>query len=184
MYRSFVVSWALVTVVALGGCASTKGLSEMEADHALVLGYIDMDEAPASRLTAFSLRQVMPKSDKPFWHMRTHDGVFYLENLPFGSYQLNQFGGPGGFLSNVSFYWFDFPRQNEGFRITKPGVYYAGSFKYKKAGTFFRPKFELQTVNSPGEREAIEKILEYSKNTKWEAQLRRRLAQLSGSAQK
>jgi hypothetical protein len=173
-----------LAVSLLTGCAGTKGLSEMDGANALVFGYIDMAEAPAKELTAFSLRQVLPNTDKPFWHMRTHEGVFYLENLPLGSYQLSRFGGPGGMLSSASFYWFDFPRQSEGFRVAKPGIHYLGSFKYKKAGSFFNPKFDIEPLKTPGEREAIEKILEYSKNTKWDAQLRVRLAQLGAGGKK
>lgn len=176
--------FGLVLLLSYGCAGSSKALKEVDGASALVFGYIDMDEAPATELTAFSLRQVLPKTDKPFWHMRTHEGVFYIENLPQGSYQMNQFGGPGGMFSSASFYWFNFPRQSDGFRISKPGLYYLGSFKYKKAGSMFNPKFDIEPLKSPGEREAIEKILQFSKSTKWEAQLQGRLNQLGAGRKK
>ena len=170
-----------LVALALGGCGGSKMMDEMESHNSMVFGYIDMSDSPASELAAFSLRQVAPKTDKPYWNMRVHEGVFYLENVTPGSYQLNQFGGPGGFFSSASFYWFNFPRQSEGFRIRKPGIYYLGAFKYKKAGSFWNPKFDIEPVKSPSEREVIEKILEFSKDTKWEGQLRSRASVLARS---
>ena len=171
-------------LLLLYGCASDKALTEGTGQGSLVFGYMDMDESPAKELTAFSLRQVLPKTDKPYLHMRTHEGVFYVENVAPASYQMNQFGGPGGMFSSASFYWFNFPRQGEGFRVSKPGLYYLGSYKYKKAGSFFNPKFDIESVKTPDERAVIEKILPFSKGTKWEGRLRERLDQLSGSRKK
>ncbi len=171
-------------LLLLHGCASNKSLEEAEGPGSLVFGYMDMDESPAKELTAFSLRQVLPKTDKPYLHMRTHEGVFYIENVAPASYQMSQFGGPGGMLSSASFYWFNFPRQGEGFRIGKPGLYYLGSYKYKKAGSFFNPKFDIESTKTPDERNVIEKILPFSKGTKWEGQLRERLNQLGSGRKK
>ncbi len=179
--RRVVVILGLVAVL-LSGCSSHRALTEQldPSKSSLVFGYIDMDNSPATKLSAFSLKQVLPKTDKPYWNMRTYEGVFYLENMTPGSYQFYQFGGPGGFFSSASFYWFNFPTQADGFRISKPDLYYLGSFQYKKAGSFFNPKFDIEPVESPGEREAIEKILQYSEGTRWEALLRKRLEQLGG----
>jgi len=179
--RKLVFCWVLIL---LHGCASNKSLEEAISPGSLVFGYMDMGEAPATELTAFSLRQVLPKTDKPFLHMRTHEGVFYIENVAPGSYQMSQFGGPGGMFSSASFYWFNFPRQSDGFRVSKPGLYYLGSYKYKKAGSIFNPKFDVESIKTPDEREAIEKILPFSKGTKWEGQLRERVNQLGAGRKK
>lgn len=173
-------------VMLISGCSSHRALTEQidPSKSSLVFGYIDMDSSPATKLTAFSLKQVLPKTDEPYWNMRTYEGVFYLENMIPGSYQFYQFGGPGGFFSSASFYWFNFPSQTDGFRINKPALYYIGSFKYKKAGSFFNEKFDIVPIESPGEREAIEKILQYSAGTGWEVLLRKRLQQLGGGKSK
>jgi len=175
--------WIILMVLFLfNGCAHRQ-MTELNEANSLVFGYIDMDDSPAKELEAFTLKQVLPKTDKPYWNMRTYEGVFYMENMPNGSYQLNQFGGPGGFFSSASYYWFNFPTQADGFRVTKPGLYYLGSFKYKKAGSFWNPKFDIEPIESPGEREAIEKILQYSKGTGWEGMLLKRYQKLGGKKQ-
>jgi len=179
MHRTWIMAGLLVLLL-LSGCSAHRAMSELDKANSLVFGYMDMEDSPAKELTAFSLKQVLPKTDKPYWNMRTYEGVFYLENMPPGSYQVNQFGGPGGFFSSASFYWFNFPTQSEGFRISNPGIYYLGSFKCKKAGSFFNPKFDVEPIKSPGERESIEKILQYSTGTKWENLLQNRLEQLGG----
>jgi len=178
--RRVVMILGLVAVL-ISGCSSHRAMTDrMDASKSLVFGYIDMDDSPAKELTAFTLKQVLPKTDAPYFNMRTFEGVFYVENLPPGSYQFYRFGGPGGFFSSASFYWFNFPTQTEGVRISRSTLQYLGSFKYKKTGSFFNEKFDIEPIQSPGEREAIEKILQYSSGTQWEALLLKRLDQLGG----
>lgn len=170
---------ALLLAVLLAGCGGlSKKVDEMEDPNtAFVFGYMDMDEAP-THLAHFWLRQGGPKADKKCCTMRINDGMFYREGIKPAPYQFEEFGGPGGMFSNVSYWTFSFPRQTDGFRIDRPGVYYVGSYKYKKAGTFWNPKFDVETTKKPGEKELLEKILPYTAGTKWEARLRARLKEL------
>jgi hypothetical protein len=157
-------------------------------DSSFVFGYIDMEDSP-THLKNFSVRQVLPKKQRSKWNFRTYDGAFYMENVPPGSYQLANFGGPGGLSiggcvitggrGGVSYYTFVFPRQSGGFRLEKPGIYFIGSYKYKETGDFFDTKFDVEEIKSPTEREVLEKILPYCKGTGWEKRLQERLEELS-----
>lgn len=176
MFRRMIAIALLVSATALGGCASNKAVNEMQDNNvSFVYGYIDMAEAP-SMLGHFQLRKVKPKTDEPYWNIRTHDGVFYMENVPPGSYQISRFGGPGGFFSSASYYYYDFPRQSGGFRIDKPGVYFIGSYKYVDAGSWFNRKFDIEKIDSPSPQEVLERIMPFVTGTKWETRLRANLA--------
>ena len=73
-------------------------------------------------------------------------GLFYHTLLPASSYQLSSFYGSGFFAGENRY---NFPRQgNEtALRITKPGIYFLGSYKYKyrkvKTGIFEQDKFAM-----------------------------------------
>ena len=62
-------------------------------------------------------------------------------------------------------YEYKFPRQGRNetaIRITKPGVYYLGSYKYvqvKKKSMFKRGKFSIERVSEPAEAELLRRIL-------------------------
>lgn len=162
-------------VLALGACAGTTPITKADMekpDASLVCGYLDMSDAP-SQLEYFTVKQVLPKSDKPYWIFGVRDGVFCHLALPPGSYQLSEFGGTSGlhlgFITlGGSDYKFIFPAQASGFRVPKPGVHFIGSFKYKKTGTFFNRKFDIERVNAPSESEVFAKVRERVQGTKWE----------------
>lgn len=166
--------------LALGGCGGgQKQLEEMEANNtAFVFGYVDMEEAPTS-LEHFQVRQVKPKVKKPYWSYRTHEGIFYMENVPVGSHQFSRIGGPGGFFSSANYYYFNFPRQTGGFKVDKPGVYFLGAFKFVKSGSIFNRKYDIQKTDKPLSGELLAKIMPFAKGTKWEAEIRSTLAGLA-----
>ncbi len=170
-------------IFGIGGCGGSKMVSEVSSPKAsLVFGYLDMDEAP-SKLDWVDMKQVHPKIDKPYYHMRLDKGLFYFENVPSGSFQLSGFGGNGGFFSNA-FYKYDIPSQtseNARLIIKNPGIYYMGTFKFKKVktGFFEKKKFDLEMVNSPGEKELLRQLLPYTEGTQWEKHIQKRLKVLS-----
>jgi len=88
------------------------------------------------------MQQVAPPRETPYWSMSGKKGLFYHTLLPAGSYQLSSFYGSGFFAGENRY---NFPRQgNEtALRITKPGIYFLGSYKYRKVktGILFKKKF-------------------------------------------
>jgi hypothetical protein len=68
-------------------------------------------------------------------------------------------------------------------RISKPGIYFLGSYKYKqvKSGMFSQAKFTIEKINKPTEAELLKRILDESsdiKDSAWGNKIRARLAQL------
>lgn len=173
----------VMLVALLSSCGGNLMMKDdtNPAKNTLVFGYIDMDDAPV-KLGWFNIRQVLPKTDKPFWNLAVDDGMFYHSFFTEGSYQVDAFGGHSGW-KNAN-YTFSFPRQNADtgrFKITKPGLYYIGSFKYKevKTGWFEQGKFDIEAVNSPSERELLERLLQTAESKPWQDRIRKRIQELS-----
>ncbi len=174
----------IVVAFALGGCADQRLIREDKDDLAsasLVFGYVDMEDAPTN-LDWFSIRQVLPKTDQPYWNAAIDEGMFWGSHFKPGAYQMNSFGGFSRWR-NTNFS-FELPQQYaENFRFkidNKPGIYFMGSYKYKdvKTGFFEQGKFDFVAVKSPTERELLERLLKFTDSKTWEARIRKRLQEL------
>jgi len=172
-----------MTLGVLAGCATGgHGRSIDDPSNSLVFGYVDMSDAPTSVSWA-TIMQVAPAVDKPYWGTDVRDGLFYTSYLPPGSYKLSALGGSGFFKGE---HQYNFPKQGGGqttVRIEKPGIYYLGSYKYKKVSTglFEASKFAIERVNTPSEAQLLKRILDKDSEVKgstWEPKIRARLAQL------
>jgi len=171
--------WLLLCLALLQGC-SAHMRNPKESNASLVYGFIDMDEAPTD-LDYATVRQYKPKpvDDKPYWHAAGVDGMFWYDQLVPGSYQLVSFGG-SSWWRNASYNYNmpDFQKNETALVIKQPGLFYLGAYKYKDAGSFFNPKFEMEKVTSPSEKELLTKLLPYSTGTQWEALIKKRLGAL------
>ena len=151
-----------------------------EPNLSIVFGYIDMDEAP-TKLKRVSMKKVRPRTPKPFYNFWVKKGMFYRASVPLGSYKFSSFGGFSG-LRNAD-YTFNFPSQGRGEMdpiVDKQGVYFVGSYKYKKVTTgFFRPnQFDIMRIDGPSEKELLVRLLEYAKHPEWARLIRSRLKEL------
>jgi hypothetical protein len=170
----------LVVLALLAGCGSSGPKRDInDPTNSLVFGYIDMSDAPTG-VSYATLMQVAPPTNAPYWGLGVSKGLFYNSYLPPGSYQLSRFGG-SGFLAGEHRY--DFPRQGNqtALRIATPGIYYLGSFKYKKVrtGVFEQGKFTIEKTDKPTEAELLKRILDESPEiakSAWGAKIRARLA--------
>jgi hypothetical protein len=173
---------ALIALALLTACSSGgHGRSVDDPSNSLVFGFIDMGDAP-TKISGASIMQVAPPTDKPYWGMDVRNGLLYTYYLPPGSYQLASISGSSFWRGD---YRYNFPRQGneQAVRISKPGIYFLGSYKYKgvKTGFFEGGKFDIERVSSPSEAELLRRILEEDKEIKgsaWEAKIRQRLSQL------
>ena len=177
--------WIVPALIALGLIAACggggHGRSVDDPSNSLVFGYIDMGDAP-TKVSGASIMQVAPPTDKPYWGMDVRNGLLYSYYLPPGSYQLASISGSSFWRGD---YRYSFPRQGneQAVRISKPGIYFLGSYKYKgvKTGFFEGGKFDIERVKTPTEAELLRRILEEDKEIKgsaWEAKIRQRLSQL------
>lgn len=177
------ISTVFALLLLLTACASGgHGRSIDDPSNSLVFGYVDMSEAPTSVSWA-SIQQMAPPTEKPYCGTDVRDGLFYTSYLPPGSYKLSALGGSGFFKGE---HQYNFPKQGAGdtaVRIQKPGIYFLGSYKYKKVktGFFEQGKFNIERVNTPTEAELLKRILDNDseiRNSAWAEKIRARLAQL------
>ncbi len=179
--------WFLILMTAaLAGCADKRMIRDNDKDldkASLVFGYVDMSDAPVGGLGWVSLRQVLPKTDKPYWHAAIDDGMFWGSHFTEGAYQFDSFGGFSRWR-NANF-TFELPRQYaEQLRFKldgRPGIHFLGSYKYVdvKTGFFEQGRFDFVPAKSPTERELLERLLKFTDSKTWEARIRQRIAELS-----
>ena len=156
----------LLLVAGVAGCASTPPpVDPNDESLSLVYGYFDMSDAP-SKLEWVSLKKYGSTKKGGEWYgMAVREGVFLHIGISPGSYQVDSFGGMGGIpvLSSRQFEY-DFGgkgRNTTAIRIQSPGAYFLGSHKFEDhSGGLFKPDmFDMKPVNTPGEREVLERVI-------------------------
>lgn len=143
----------------------------------LVYGYLDDSAAPFNFRWG-QLHQVLPRTDEPFHDIKLNkQGLFYLENLPVGSYSIESLGGPEGFFSDTSWTWrFPNPSQYPEFKLSelrasKPGLHFMGAYKIyesKKGGFFSVTEYSSAAVEKPSELEILQQLREKTRDSKWD----------------
>jgi hypothetical protein len=184
-YRSVlrVGATAFAAALLLTGCASgPPGRDVNDPTSSLVFGFVDMEEAPTD-VEWVSLKQVATATDtEGYWRLGVEDGLAFNQYLPVGSYQMAKFGGSDFGSGEVEYNFPSYGKNETAVRITRPGVYFLGSYKYVKVktGFFEAGKFDFKRVDAPAERELLERLLKSKeiKGTQWVARINARLAQL------
>ncbi len=185
--------YLLVIILALStsGCliywTKTGNAEEPVANSILAYGYFDDSDAPF-KFRWGQLRQMLPRTDEPFHEIKLNkNGLFYLENLPVGSYTVDSLGGPVGGLSKSYWRWhFPDPAQHPEFKLTelranKPGIYFMGAYKVyesKKGGLFSVSEYSSAPISKPSELEILEQLHEKTQNSKWDHLVMARIAEL------
>ncbi len=173
----------VAALLVLAGCASLELPEQENAQQSLVVGYLDMSDAPAS-LGWIQAKQLRPQTDAPYFSFAVNNGLFYNSYMEPGVYKLNKFGGQGGIFGGTR-YEFQFPAQGKGlldFELKTPGVHYIGAFKYVtvKTGFFEQGKFDIAPADKPTEQEALSRVLKHAGSTKWHDLIMQRLNQIGG----
>ncbi|HEY6094247.1 MAG TPA: hypothetical protein VIU93_04765 [Gallionellaceae bacterium] len=191
-----VLKYFLVVILTLStsGCLlywTKTGDAEEPVDNSiLAYGYFDDSEAPFNFRWG-QLRQMLPRTDEPFHDVKLNKkGLFYLENLPVGSYTIESLGGPVGGLSSAYWRWhFPDTSTHPEFKLTelragKPGIYFMGAYKVyesKKGGLFSVSEYASAPVSKPSELEILQQLHEKTQNTKWDRLVMARIAELKKS---
>jgi hypothetical protein len=119
-----------------------------------------------------SLSRVLPKNpDGSFYIYGCHMyyGSFMQGNLTPGSYafyRISKNGQP-----------YDIGAGSDGFRLTEPGIFYAGTYEISTKG-HLPGHFELDRAISPTEAEVIRDLMHLVAGTPWEEELKARLKKL------
>lgn len=169
-------SLALLAALALASCSAPppKFGKLDEPNLSLVFGHIDMEEAP-SKLKWVELKMVRPVVEKPYYYFWVREGTFFRSHVRQGSYKFEKFGGGNN--------EYIFPSQGRGVmdrQIARPGLYYVGSYKYKKIsrGLFRGDEFDLIPSNSPSELDLLKKMVVYAEDDYWKGMIEKRIREL------
>jgi len=143
----------------------------------LVFGYMDMSEAPVG-LGWIIMHQLQPESKEPYYFFPISDGMFYCDLVEPGIHKFEEFGGYGYRTE----YTFNFPQGKNELDpvIERPGIYFVGSYKYKKVetGFFEQGKFSIAKTDWPTEKELLERLLEFAGDTIWKKRIMDRMAEI------
>jgi hypothetical protein len=178
---------ALLAAALLAACSILPGAREGdEADkrleppasdqQSLVFGYLDMTLAP-TRLGWMEFRQLSPVTATPFYQMRIHEGVFYMEKFPVGVFTMGEFGGERWDGQHLAY---ALPRTSPAVRVSigEPGLHFVGAYRYRpvKEDGSRTGRFEMDALASPSEAEVLERILPFARGTPWEPRILARMA--------
>ena len=201
---SLLAAW-VVAVLGLTGCAPRQpGSTDAPqapldpykrldppafTQQSLVYGYLDMQGAPTD-LDWVEFQQLQPPTDRGTYHMRIHEGVFYMEKFRPGVFDLSGFGGKRWTGQELAY---ALPRTSPAVRVTltEPGLHFVGAYRYRALqpartgsstgnSTGDRPapgRFEIDRIATPDEAEVLRRILPFSAGTPWEARIRQRMAE-------
>lgn len=177
MKKTITLILVLLALTITTGCISRPALKKPKTpNESMIFGHVDMREAPG-RFTGAVMKQIQPVAKQPYrtsWVVR-HD--FFLENgVPPGVYKMDNLRTLGGFQSSVV-YVYEFPKTGRGqmdVKVTKPGLYYVGAWKFKK----MKKKFDIVPAESPSELEVLKRILPFSKDVYWTSMIEKRILEL------
>jgi hypothetical protein len=172
-------------------------VKEMEdSKSAMVYGYIHAKEGPMY-FHWVQLRRTDAKGNEDYYTTRSNEnGLFYAENLPLGLYQIHRIGQgnkpTGSNSSGVRDGWSSGVRtggvtwslgeasKDTTMHVKNAGVNYLGSFKYiyiEGEGFLGRDSFEFKRAAEPSEKELLKRLLRYTKGTRWEERIIKRVAE-------
>jgi hypothetical protein len=156
--------WSVALACVLAGCASGGSVDSKDETLSLVYGYFDMKDAP-TKVEWVSLKQYdLQGKQEGAYQINAKDGLFFHIGIEPGSYQVDKFGGGGGFLSTPVEYNFGGKGRNAtAVRVQKPGVYFVGVHKYVDRpgkGFFSADKFEMQPAKAPSEKELLRQVIQ------------------------
>lgn len=132
--------------------------------------------------TGALFKQVNPPIEHPYIGSNIHQFQYFFtqRGVQPGNYKMDELRTLGGFQNRVVTVY-EFPKSEKGdldVKVTKPGIYFVGSWKFKKLS---RDKFDLEKLSSPTELEVLNEVLEYAEDAYWKGLITQRINQLNKS---
>jgi len=180
------LAWIALLAQFMTGCSSSPVFKDPEKpNHSLVLMHIDMSDGP-TKAHWVEATQYRPKRDQQYFGFvsdKELGTIMHHQRIVPGKYKLTSFGGTGSSWGQTTRYTFGFPPQGglAKMDIKRPGIYYMGSFKYKKVktGFFEQAKFTIEKQDKPTEKEVLTKFLAHvEKDGKWRKMIEKRIKEL------
>ena len=116
------ITLLLLSFALLSGCGGGAFQKPETAGESIIIGFIDMDDAPGSFNGVF-VKKIQPVDKKPFYNFSIEDGIFYRGHVKPGVYKMDSFTSYSSWQG--THYNFNFSQSGRGemdLRITKPGV--------------------------------------------------------------
>ena len=186
--KHFAYALLLVLFLNLTGCATAARITERESpDEVLIYGYVMMSSLSGIDkyyLTNFTFKQIDPPSEEPYKYCGRYLGGVIYHVLKPGSYRIDSFKSftsksLGPYVLSQSYVNYTVPVKDNGFTVTKPGLYYFGTYDVVNRQNYMNVEYEVNRVNYPSEEDVIVRLLEFTdKGTYWEKMLNNRLSQL------
>ncbi|MCK4864365.1 MAG: hypothetical protein KAT06_02970 [Gammaproteobacteria bacterium] len=179
----------LVLATVLTGCGGIAFNKPANPNDSLIIGSIDMSEA-SGEFTHVVMKKIKPASKTPYKWFWVKDNLFFRDDVEKGAYKMDNFKSFSGWTNTE--YSYNFPKTGGkgemDIKVRKSGIYYVGSWKFKKVNTGFfkemigKGKFELIRVKLPSELDILNKIKKYSKDDYWTNMINKRISQLKRKA--
>lgn len=189
MIRNLSLLMLIATAFFISGCTSSPVFKDPhKKSYSLVLAYIDMSDAD-SEATWMNAKVVKKRGEKPSWYQfgfvrdEKLGTILHNQYVTRGKIRLEDFGGNATGWFDNAIYRYNFPSQGKGMgalNIKKPGVHFAGSFKYipVETGFFEQSKFDIKQVKSPTEKEVLTAFLKHVEDGKWKKMIQARIKKL------
>ncbi len=174
----------MILLITAAGCLQNVRIYDDNDDDrpaALFYGYVGFKNSPAS-VNEFLLKQLDPPTDKPYYYCQIYRGVYFCY-LPVGTYRIERFSSIqscGERCTETISY--NMPAQQNGFVITRPGLFYYNSVRIRQKMTqeFLNTKIEssAEKADWPSEEQILERLLDITnKGSKIEKLIYSRLYQ-------
>lgn len=186
-------NWLFVAFAfVLTACGPSMYVRDMEdSKSAMVFGYIHASEGPMY-FQWVQLRRIDAAGNEEYYTSRSNEeGLFYAENLPPGRYEIHRMGrdcmplganavsnggGRGGVVWSLGA-----GSKSTAMVVRRPGLNYLGSFKFtfvEGKGFFSSDSFTFDRAGTPLEKEVLKRLLPYTQDTRWEGNIKKRIAEL------
>lgn len=180
------IALSFAFAVLLGACSTSGHVAPTSDRNGIVVGYIDMRDAPSVLDIVIMKRQ---DRDTPPYLFHVEDGVFFQLDVEPGRYKFTRFGG-SSFLKQTA-YDYKFPAERKGeldVTVHGPAIHYVGAWRFRNtsqgllAGVLTPGSFDIERISSPTEREILQKVLGDASNVHWKAMIRARIEALERGA--
>lgn len=188
----YILLWtAVISSLLMSGCSSSPPVFKdpHKKIYSLVLVYIDMSDAK-SEATWLRAKVITERGIEPSWYKfgfvrdKQLGTIFHNQYVSAGhEIKLDAFGGSAKSAFDNTYYKYGFHSQGRGMgslKINKPGIYFAGSFKYipVKTGFFKAKKFDIKRTKKPSEKEILQKFLLHVDDGLWKTMIIKRIKRL------
>lgn len=160
-FTGIIITISFVFIHLLSGCASTSETKEQltSSSGSIVFGYLEMD-AESTNIDVININNSSLHKDgkKPLAlpSVKVVDSLFFVDTIELGDYFVSGFKSGDTSVT--------FKKEHLKFSVSKPGVYFLGSYRYK---TLPSGRYTLVPSLYPTKRDLLNRLLIFYNDTPW-----------------